>query len=156
MPKEPFDTFRVVINKHLGKFDWKRTNPADKQLCLRAECFCKNDLNKENLRDLIAATGPVILLKLDSNHRFFSPCDLKFDGWPRKIIGHLLSTTSSFVNHFNTIYNSNLSYSPETLNSCQNRQFFVSYDLEIWRMTLENNRAPLLCYFKLCASFCSH
>ena len=27
-------------------------------------------------RDLIAATGLVILLKLDSNHRFFSPCDL--------------------------------------------------------------------------------
>ena len=23
-------------------------------------------------------------------------------------------------------------------------------------MTLKNNRAPLLCYFKLCASFCSH
>ena len=33
--------------------------------------------NKANLRDLIAATGLVILLKLDSNHRFFSPCDLK-------------------------------------------------------------------------------
>ena len=32
--------------------------------------------NKANLRDLIAATGLVILLKLDSNHRFFSPCDL--------------------------------------------------------------------------------
>ena len=32
-------------------------------------------LNKANLRDLIAATGLVILLKLDSNHRFFSPCD---------------------------------------------------------------------------------
>ena len=34
-------------------------------------------LNKANLRDLIAATGLVILLKLDSNHRFFSPCDLE-------------------------------------------------------------------------------
>ena len=28
--------------------------------------------NKANLRDLIAATGLVILLKLDSNSRFFS------------------------------------------------------------------------------------
>ena len=28
--------------------------------------------NKANLRDLIAATGLVILLKLDSNRRFFS------------------------------------------------------------------------------------
>ena len=33
--------------------------------------------NKANLRDLIAATGLVILLKLDSNCRFFSPCDLE-------------------------------------------------------------------------------
>ena len=33
--------------------------------------------NKANLRDLIAATGLVILLKLDSNLRFFSPCDLE-------------------------------------------------------------------------------
>ena len=52
--------------------------------------------------------------------------------------------------------NSNLSYSPEMLNSGQNRQFFEPCDLEILRMTLENNRAPLLCYFKLCASFRSH
>ena len=60
-------------------------------------------LNKANLRDLIAATGLVILLKLDLNRRFFSPCDL-----------------------------------------------------DIWWMTPNNNRAPLLCYFKLFASFRSH
>ena len=34
--------------------------------------------------------------------------------------------------------------------------FFVPCDLEIQQMTLKNNRAPLLCYFKLCASFRSH
>ena len=59
--------------------------------------------NKANLRDLIAATGLVILLKFDPNHRFFVPCDL-----------------------------------------------------EIWWMSLENNRAPLLYYIKLCASFQIH
>ena len=48
------------------------------------------------------------------------------------------------------------SYSLETHNLGQNCQFFVQCDLEIRRMTLENNRAPLLCYFKLCASFHSH
>ena len=63
----------------------------------------KNNKNKANLRDLIAATGLVILLKLDSNNRFFSLCDLG-----------------------------------------------------IWWMTSENNRAPLLYYIKLCASFYSH
>ena len=34
-----------------------------------------------------------------------------------------------------------------------NHQFFVLCDLEIWGMTLKNNRAPHLCCFKLCASF---
>ena len=42
------------------------------------------------------------------------------------------------------------------LNSGQNPQFFVPCDLEIWWMTLKNNRAPILCYIKLCASFHSH
>ena len=34
--------------------------------------------------------------------------------------------------------------------------FFVSFDIEIWRMTLTNNRAPLLCYLKLRSSSHSH
>ena len=34
--------------------------------------------------------------------------------------------------------------------------FFVSCDFEIWRMTLRNNRTPILCYFKIWASFHSH
>ena len=56
----------------------------------------------------------------------------------------------------NPSVNSNWSYCPETLNSGQNQRFIVLCDLEIWRMTLKNNRAPLLCCFKLCASFHSH
>ena len=52
--------------------------------------------------------------------------------------------------------NSNSSYSPETPNLGQNRQFFVPCDLENWLMTLMNNRAPLQCYFKHCASFHNH
>ena len=47
-------------------------------------------------------------------------------------------------------------YSPETPNSGQKRWCFVPCDLEIWWMTLENNRAPLLCCFKLCATFHNH
>ena len=34
--------------------------------------------------------------------------------------------------------------------------FFVLCDLEIWQMTLKDNRALLICYFKLCALFNSH
>ena len=33
---------------------------------------------------------------------------------------------------------------------------FVLFDLEIWQVTLKNNRVPLQCYFKLCASFHRH
>ena len=46
--------------------------------------------------------------------------------------------------------------SSETPNLGQNRWCFVPCDLEICKMTLQNNRAPLLCYFKLCASFRYH
>ena len=56
----------------------------------------------------------------------------------------------------NPLVNWNWSYSPETLNSGQNRRFFVLCDLDIWWITLENKRAPLLYYTKLCASFQIH
>ena len=41
--------------------------------------FRKNygKINKANLKDLIAATGLVILLNFDPNHRIVSPCDLE-------------------------------------------------------------------------------
>ena len=86
---ELLDTIKVIRNVMLP-IPWNGTRTAHWS-------------NKANLRDLIAATGLVILLKLDLNRRFFSPCDL-----------------------------------------------------DIWWMTPNNNRAPLLCYFKLFASFRSH
>ena len=52
--------------------------------------------------------------------------------------------------------NSNWSYSPETPNLDQIQRFLELCDIEIWCMTLKNNRPPLQCYFKLCASFLSH
>ena len=45
---------------------------------------------------------------------------------------------------------------PSNLKLDSNRQFFPPCDREIWWMTLQNNKAPLLCYFKLCASFPTH
>ena len=52
--------------------------------------------------------------------------------------------------------NWNWSYSPETPNLGQIRRFLEPCDLEIWRMTLKNNRAPLLSSIKLYASFHHH
>ena len=112
-------------------------------------------INKSNLRDLIAATGLVI-----SNWIQIVNCSahvtVKFDGWPRKTIGHFFYTTSSFVHISNPLVNSNWIYSPETLNSGRNWWYVIPCDLEIWWMALENNRAPVLCYYKLCAAFRSH
>ena len=48
--------------------------------------------------------------------------------------------------------NSNWSCCPETPNLGQIRRFLEPCDLEIWRVALKNNGAPLLCYFKLYAS----
>ena len=55
------------------------------------------------------------------------------------------------------LVNSNWSYSPETPDSGQNRRFFfVPCDLEIWPVTLKNNRPSRLCNVKVFALFCSH
>ena len=126
-------------------------------------------INKANLRDLIAATGLVILLKLDLNRRFFSPCDLEIwwmtsKNYRAPLLHYIklcaLYQTPPWIlcasSHLNPSVNSNWNYCPETLNTGQNRRFPLPYDLEIWWMTLKNNRAPLLCYIKLCASFQSH
>ena len=87
---------------------------------------------------------------------FLSRVTLKFDGWPWKTTGHLSHATSNFVHHFIAICQFKMELQSGNVKFGQNRWFFVQCDLEIWRMTSKNNRAPLLCYFKLCASFHSH
>ena len=80
-------------------------------------------VNKANLRDLIAATGLVILLKLDSNRRFVT---LKFDGWPWKTIGHLFYATSIFVHHLVAIDELKLELQPGNAQSGSNSTIFLS------------------------------
>ena len=94
-------------------------------------------LNKANLRDLIAATGLIIFLKLDSNHQFFARVTMKFDGWPQKIKRHVFYTTSSFNLCIisDPSGNSNWRYSPETANLGQNQRFFfslVTFEFDVW------------------------
>ena len=98
--------------------------------------------NKANLTDLIAATGLVILLKFDPNHRFFSPWDLEI-WW----------MTSNKANPRDLIAATGLVI---FLKLDSNHRFFSPCDLEIWCMTPKNNRAPFLYYIKLCASFQIH
>ena len=103
------------------------------------------------------------LLHKDIQHFWYTPsCS---SGWTRKhafmsifVIGHqriiLTGVLPIVTRQIWGIWKLRPAYSPETPN--QNRWCFVPCDLEIWWMTLENNRASLLCCFKLCATFHSH
>ena len=94
-----------------------------------------------------------IWVKIDD---FLSRVTLKFDGWPSKTIGHLFYATSSFVHHFVANGEFRLELQSGNAQSGSKSTFFEPCDLDIWLMTFKNNRVPLLCYFKLCASFRSH
>ena len=85
-------------------------------------------LNKANLRDLIAATGLVI--------DFSARVTLKLDGWPRKMIGHLFYTTSSFVHHFKFISEFKLEL------QSRNAQFGSKSKIFLSRVTLTFDRWP--------------
>ena len=78
---------------------------------------------------------------------------LKFDGWPWKTIGHLSYSPSSFVHHFLAIGEFKLELQSGNVQFGSKSTIFHPSDLEIWQMTLKKNRAPLLYYIKLCASF---
>ena len=103
-------------------------------------------------------------LELQSgNIKFGSKSVIFCAEWPWNLMDDLEKLQGSSSMLLQALYiislpsvNSNWSYSPETPNSGQNQRLFVPCDLEIWRMTLKNNRAPLLCHIKLCTSFHCH
>ena len=87
----------------------------------------------------------------------FVPCELAI--WPmtfknnRAPLLYYIKLCASFQSHRWTqagVTDEKLSLRVKISN------FFVPCDLEIWQMTLKNNKVPVLCYFKLCASFHSH
>ena len=116
----------------------------------------KNNSQKAILRDFMVATGLVILFKFDPNRRFFSPCDFEI-WWMTLQINRapLLSYIKLCASFQNGEFKLNLQ-SGNAKFGLKNSDFLVPCDLEIWWMILKNNRAPLLYYTKLCASFLSH
>ena len=85
------------------------------------------------------------------------PCGLEI--WLmtfKKTIGHIFYTTSSFVHHFKATCEFKLKLQPGNTIWVKLGNLFVSFDLEIWLMTLKNKRALLLYYVKLWTSFQSH
>ena len=89
------------------------------------------------------------------NQRFFVPSELEFDGWPWKTIWYLFYSISSLVHHFVAIDEFKLEL------QSVNAPFGSKSTIFFSRVTLKFDRwpckisVPLLCYFKLCASFCS-
>ena len=69
-----------------------------------------------------------------------------------KTIGHLFYTALRFVRHFKVIGEFNLELQSGNAQFGSKLTIFVPRDLEIWRVTLKNNRALLLRCAKLCAS----
>ena len=81
---------------------------------------------------------------------------LKFDGWPWKMIGHHFYTTSSFVHHFRAINEFKLELQSRNPQFRSKSAIFCPMWPRNLPDDLANNRAPLLCCFKFCASFHSH
>ena len=82
------------------------------------------------------------------------PCNLTYV--LEKTIGLPSYHTSSFVHHFVAIGEFKLELHSGNAEYGSNSTILELCDLSIWRMTLKNNRATLLPYFKLCALFRSH
>ena len=133
---------------------WWRTLKHNRGTLLYYIKFCASFQIHRWIRTWVIVRKCPIWVKIGD---FLFRVTFKFDGWPWKTKGHLFKTTLSSVHHFKAMGEFKLELqSGKTLNSGQNLQFFVLCDLEIWRMTLKNHSAPLLCHFKLCASFHSH
>ena len=84
---------------------------------------------------------------------FFVPCDLEIWRMTLKKICRIFYTTSSFVHHFIAIGEFKLELQSGKAQFESKLAMFCPMWTYIWWMALKNNRAPLLCHFKLCASF---
>ena len=117
--------------------------------------------NKANLGGLIAATSLVISNWIQIN-KFSAHVTVKFDGWPKKmtknnnraLLLYYIKLCASFQIHW--WIQTGVTVQKLTLNLGRNWRYFILCDLEMWCLTMENNRPPLLYHIKLCASFQSH
>ena len=89
-----------------------------------------------------------------SKSAIFVPCD--FLWMTSKTIGHLFYATPRFGHHSIAICEFKLELQSKKSQFGYKSIIVEPCDLEILGMTLNNNRTPLLRYFKLYASFLSH
>ena len=148
---------------NLGQI-WRSLEPCDLEIWR---------MTLPNNRDLFSATSsfvhhfiPIGKFKFQlqsGNAQFGSKSMIFLAVWPWNSMDDLAKqygTSSMLLQALYSIswplVNSNWSYSPETPNLGQIRRFLEPCDLEIWRMTLQNNRTPLLSNIKLYVPFHHH
>ena len=78
---------------------------------------------------------------------------LKFNGWPRKMVGHRFYTTSNFGHHFKSIGEFNLELKSKNAKFGSKLATFCPVWPWYLMNDLENNRTPLLYCMKVCVSF---
>ena len=83
---------------------------------------------------------------------------LKFTEWPNKTIGHISHAPRSYMCHLTAM--SILELTLQSGNTQFGSKSSIFQTIRPWNLVddLEKQKAPLqvLCYFKLCAWFCSH
>ena len=87
---------------------------------------------------------------------FLSRVTIKFDEWPWKTTERLFNATSSFMHHFVATGEFKLKLQSGNAQFGSKSTILELCDIEIWWMTLKNNRAPILSNIKLYASFHHH
>ena len=88
---------------------------------------------------------------------FLSRVTLKFDEWPWKTIGHRFYAASRFAHNFIVIgqFKRELQSGNAKFGS-KSAIFGPLWPRNLTDDLKKSNKTPLLCYFKLCASFYSH
>ena len=131
---------------------WQMTWKNNRASLLYYVKHCASLQSHQWIQTWVTVRKRSIWIKIDN---LLSRMTLKFDGQPWNTTGHLYAA-STFVHHFIAINWFNLELQSGSAKFRSKSMIFVLCDLKIWRMTLKNNRAPLVCYLKLCASFQSH
>ena len=133
---------------------WFMTQKYNKALLLYLIKLCVSFQANQWIQTEVTVRKRPIWVKFDD---FLSRVTLQFNVWPWQTIGHLFYATSSFVHYFVAIgdfklelQSGNAQFGSKSTIFRTVRPCNLTYDL------VKNNRAPLLCYFKLCASFRSH
>ena len=119
-------------------------NRAPLLCCVQA---CESFRSHQRIKTRVTVRKGPIWVKMSD---FLCYLTLKFDRWPWKTSYSKLC--ASF--HSNRWIQTRVTVQKRSIRV--KIGIFFTCGLDIWRMALENNRSPLLCYLKLCASFHSY